>query len=816
MQHLCTLKHYLCIEIQNLKVMQEVKTVESLLKKYVAEAELKSRVHVSNSGNTYFRYRADELEILMGLLSYLCKEKVEARGNKRLSESLSEYKYFDDILSKDEVALLKSDLAKVEKAIFSSLVLLENTTGFAYSEPEEIIRLMLDISDIPEESNIYNPFSGVNSIAIVGREKRYHVVGQEVHVQEWEMGQLRLMMAGIESEVRLGDPFRESLLGTIDNIICCPPFAQKELIPAIQKWYDQLKEGGKIVLLVEPHMLSAMANRAFWNDMIAKRAVRLVAQLPENLLTYTNIAPCILVLEKKEKDSILFADFSFAHKSFAAKSKLQVLDLEAIKHTLQLPNTTEDPNDNIVKIVPYSAYRESLGVNPLYYMVDRAEGTPLLDVAAIIRDYEKVPEDKPFHIVQPADLSATYPLEAVAPHIEERSYRATRYVRIPDNAVLVATNSKGILIGYTEKLGDTPVYAPHTIQVLCPKDISVSHLMLLLKQPIVEKQFMYANKGTRGVILSINREVLSNIVLPMIPSDTVEEMVDKAKLAAMSEGERKLLDEFTQYKKRVSMNKHAASQNLSSLDAILKSLKTCLERNGWQIEGDKRLNAVSDFTVKSAVEFLVEQMAIVSNQIKSLNAPEKKAEKLADIDPQNFTDEYFAANPPLRFIVRNEMDNHYKERLELDIPNEETGKLEKAYIEEGTPIHYIHFPMEALMQIYQNIVSNAVTYGFTDPKREDYCIVFNMRMDGSSAIVEISNNGTPLGEDVDPMDILLDGFSSKLNEDGHEGHGGAEVAELMKKYKGTAEVISDPKDEFSLTYRLTFTDTNVVNLGDIW
>ena len=789
--------------------MQEEKTTESLLRKYVLKASAKSQ----SSFNHIFSYMDVTVERyqLIALLAYLCREQLAVQEDGFLAGYFSKYTFFEDILSEYEISQLKSDLVSVAEIAFTSPWMLDHASEF--STPEEIVKLMLDISGLQEGSSIYNPFAGMNSVAVVG--KRYHVFGEELNQHAWALGQLRLLLTGRDATIIHGNSFHIEPYKKIDNVICCPPFAQKEFVSVLRDWYKSLKDGGQIVMLVEPGMLCSQANRQFWGEMVDKKAVRMVAQLPENLLRHTEIAPCLVVLEKKEKNSILFADFSFAHHSYSAKSKLQVLDLAAIEHTLETVAFSIEKQDDILKVVPYSAYREFLGVNPLFYMVDRPEGTLLQDVATIIRNYEKVPEDKPFQIVQPATLSATYPLAPIAPHVEEKAYRTTRYVRIPDNSVLVTANNKGLLIGYTEKLGEMPVYAPHTIQVLCPKDISCAHLMLLLKQPVVEKQFLYANKGTRGIILNINREILGNMVLPLIPSEAIEEHIDKAKLEAMSEGERKLLDEFNLYKKRVSLNKHAASQNISSLDSVLKSLKVCLEQNGWNAEGTKRLNAVSDFTVKSAVEFLVEQIGIVSNQIRSLMQPEKKAEKLADIDPQNFTDDYFAANPPLRFVVRNEMDNHYKERLKLAIPDEETGKFEIDYIEEGTPIHYIHFPMEALRQIYQNIISNAVTYGFTDPLREDYCIVFNMRMDGSSVIVEISNNGTPLGDDVNPMDILLDGFSSKLNEDGHEGHGGAEVAELMKKYKGTAEVFSDPKDEFSLTYRLTFTDTNVINLKNI-
>lgn len=791
--------------------MQERDRIESLLKKYISEARVRRAKEAPKYGSI-LRYLNSERDHLMALLAYLCFEEDNRERDGELLSNFTEYYYFSDILSDEEIEELGRNKELVEQVAFSSRWMLDQ--AYEYVTPNEIIQLMLEVAGIPEGSNIYNPFAGLNTIAILG--KQYHVCGEELNHETWMLGQLRLWLTGNDAHIVQSNSFTAPSVRDIDNVVCCPPFAQKGFVDLVHDWYDHLKVGGKIVFLIEPSMLFNFANKSFWKEMVANKSIQFVAQLPESILVHTEVAPCIVVLEKKEQDSMLFADFSFAHKSYSAKSKLQVLDIESIRHTLEMAVMSDDPHSEILRKVPYAAYKESLGVYPLNYLIDRAEGTPLLDTVAIIRDYERIMPEKAFRVVMPADLSATYPLAPITPHTIERENPSTRYVRIPNNAVLIATNSRGLLIGYTEELGEEPVYAPHTILVLRPKELSVAHLMLLLMQPSVAKQFTYANKFTRGVIHRITNDTLSNIILPVIPEESVEELVDKAKVASLSEGERKLLDKYNQFEHSVRLRKHAAVQNMSSIDSVLNSLKRCLERNNWNVSGSMRLNAVSEFTVQSAVEFLVKQMQTVSQQIKNLTDPEYKSVKPDSIDLQNFTDEYFAENIPLNFKFLNEIDNHYKERLELRIPSETGGVDQLAYIEEGSPIDEIHFPKDALRQIYQNIVSNAVEYGFTDPKRDDYCMIFSMHKDGSSIILEISNNGNPLGADVTPSDVLEEGFSTKLNEDGHGGHGGGEIAALMKANKGFAEVLSSPDEEYTVTYRLTFQDTNTLDLGNLW
>jgi nitrogen fixation/metabolism regulation signal transduction histidine kinase len=121
---------------------------------------------------------------------------------------------------------------------------------------------------------------------------------------------------------------------------------------------------------------------------------------------------------------------------------------------------------------------------------------------------------------------------------------------------------------------------------------------------------------------------------------------------------------------------------------------------------------------------------------------------------------------------------------------------------------YIIFaPTRAIEQVFQNIVSNALSHGFTDSSRLDYQIRFEVYEEDGNVVVVISNNGNPLAKDITGEMVLTDGFSIALNENGHQGTGGAEIKTIMSKL-GKVEVISNPEDTFSVSYKLTFHKTN--------
>ena len=128
----------------------------------------------------------------------------------------------------------------------------------------------------------------------------------------------------------------------------------------------------------------------------------------------------------------------------------------------------------------------------------------------------------------------------------------------------------------------------------------------------------------------------------------------------------------------------------------------------------------------------------------------------------------------------------------------------------------IIFPKRALETVFDNIISNAVSHGFVDKDRKDYKILFSELFDDFDRfVIKISNNGVPLPEYIKTEDVFVYGYSTSLNAetpDGkeHHGLGGYDTRNILKKYGADVQIISSPDEEYTVTYVLTFTKTDLI------
>jgi signal transduction histidine kinase len=128
--------------------------------------------------------------------------------------------------------------------------------------------------------------------------------------------------------------------------------------------------------------------------------------------------------------------------------------------------------------------------------------------------------------------------------------------------------------------------------------------------------------------------------------------------------------------------------------------------------------------------------------------------------------------------------------------------------------HQIRIAQRDFDQVLDNIVTNAVKYGFTD-KDKMYCIrimIESTTMGTQEAIrVTIVNNGNPLPKNMDGEKVLTYGQSSG---DG-EGRGGWQVKNIVEHYGGNVKVESNDGSEtngFTVAYVIDFPVTNYVNI----
>lgn len=96
----------------------------------------------------------------------------------------------------------------------------------------------------------------------------------------------------------------------------------------------------------------------------------------------------------------------------------------------------------------------------------------------------------------------------------------------------------------------------------------------------------------------------------------------------------------------------------------------------------------------------------------------------------------------------------------------------------------IKISRKPLMELFDNVFTNAVRHGFTDDTREDYKILIIIsKTDKGFCKIDIANNGNPISERGRGEYFVRGSFAGKT---GHTGIGGARVFEICEEFNGKA------------------------------
>jgi signal transduction histidine kinase len=94
-------------------------------------------------------------------------------------------------------------------------------------------------------------------------------------------------------------------------------------------------------------------------------------------------------------------------------------------------------------------------------------------------------------------------------------------------------------------------------------------------------------------------------------------------------------------------------------------------------------------------------------------------------------------------------------------------------------------------RMIRNIIENARTHGFTDPKRDDYFIGIDLTVNAERDMFQIdfSNNGMPLPKGMDKNRYGL--LGEKAGITGGSGRGGYVVKSIVEHYHGDYDIFMD-------------------------
>ena len=107
----------------------------------------------------------------------------------------------------------------------------------------------------------------------------------------------------------------------------------------------------------------------------------------------------------------------------------------------------------------------------------------------------------------------------------------------------------------------------------------------------------------------------------------------------------------------------------------------------------------------------------------------------------------------------------------------------------------IFMAKDDLQRLCDNIFSNAIKHGFTDPKRKDYSIWVKLTVDADKDMFQIdfTNNGTPLPKGLDKLRFGLRG--EKAGVHAGTGEGGYIVKSIVNHYGGDYDIFTEKDGE---------------------
>lgn len=782
----------------------------------------------------YRNARRSEEDVFHDSILELVNYLVERNGGDTLNNLIhmvrcalgDEYRYREGILSKEEEDILSENYREVVEMACAPTEydithraeaiqpkeITEYVAGFF--QPEKRIEKTL-YGDSYCTGSFYNPFWGYGSYPLSLPE--YEFTGEELNKQTWALAVARFHANGrCDHFPACADSMARDEKEVYDGIITTPPFGMRGEL-AIEKlidtYYGRLKEKGVLVMVVPANFLFSN-NKSVQEvrlKLILNKAISQVTLFPAGIYLDSSIATAMVVITKEPNTSATFTDASNAFVTKPDVAKKRIFSQELLKE--QIAAQTEDELVSIT--VDYEKVLDLMSIYPPRFLapIMFTSACRLEDVCEITALAQFPDGAKNAAYFSPANLTPEFARTPVkVDNLERKDIKPGRYYYVDYPAVLFDYNPQTDItrVAYTTADISEGIIVSQAVSVLDTRNsrVSENYLMLVLSDKRVKRQLKERVLGS--FIQRIKASDLSTVQIPTMSAEEEDKLVIEVLNASMSETEREAKDAFSKYKKEVRIRKHALSQTISSLSALWNSLEGFRESNGT-ISGTDTIGRANPTSVND-----------ICNKISGLmNTIISQTERIADVEFDWGKPEWLDflstipriarkyENPSYTIAFGGSYDSQMIERMQkFQKENGEIDVNEWFKSEEQFDKHLkdcVEFPVKALERIILNIVSNATAYGFTDTTRKDYRIFYDWYEEDGNIVLAISNNGTPLKNDANADMVLSYGYSTNLNESGHSGIGGHEIASIMEQFGGKAEFISTPDEEYTVTYKLTFT-----------
>lgn len=675
------------------------------------------------------------------------------------------------------------------------------------SVPREL-NLLADAFVCGDAKNVFVPFGYQLSLATALRGWE-SLDSFEIYESAWKVGMLRMALAGKLDGVN----FINANIGhwpakKYDAIVSFPPFGMKievmdengcvqkeeaELL-AVKHFVDSTTENGMCVSYMAPSMLaSGSRSRYDFRKMAVEQGILdTVILLPRNILPGTSIQVACVILRKKPHlhGAVRVIDASNCYTSHLRRNIVEIGQVMQAYH---------DDVPEVSMSVPYDKIREyDYSWNVKEYLCPYVEQAPegfrsvMLNDITKIADVQKDTKGPRAKTLKAADLSNDWTRPYVAlDTIEADSKRLSSCYKLTEDALLVSTVTafRPSIVKASE---EAPVWLTRDITALVPGEgINWEYLCMCLakaKTPFfgaAVPRFSQTQILRLSVLLPESLDAQHSLFV----DNCRGEMLAKAKETGLLQ----LFDEFkASYMNEVRSRKHDMMPHLRQISSARKVMKLYMDRREEFSDSDFMSGMKEELDHQAyAIEHLTSLLKIFSRE-EQFGEPE-----VVNID-KFLIDNFFDGD---NYDIDHDTDYRMLKEYGFDIPDaffitgEDFLTKTRADIFSNMPDYAeginVFMAKDDLQRLCENIISNAVRHGFTDPNRHDYGILTVLTVDAERDmfLIEFRNNGTPLPKGLDKTRYGLRG--EKAGKTGGTGEGGYVVKSIVEHYHGDFDILMD-------------------------
>ncbi len=727
-----------------------------------------------------------------------------------------------EVLSETKSLEVKKSIIKIAK-IFISLPdnwFKENATiAFEYiigkiyffggkrgTLPKEIVELIKFLFDA-KEGTVYNPYSGTGElIGAIGEDTIYH--GQEATESAAHIAQLRLLLAERSSaKVQINDPAK-NWLGqdfSYDYIVTNALNDLRKETPQTKnsKLLNQIAHDSNLKAIgIFPNSIcfSFYDSRTKTIDKLLELDIlETVIRLPPGIIQHTNITPIIIVINKmKERPGFVhFIDAIDCHDIHKNRKRLNIDQLfRLLKDDEDKVHQAYASNNSIIE--------NNYNLTPNIYtqeLISIPEGFHLRSLKQILSPYKidktvategflfSFPQVPPYRVLNYSELPRICKHEFGG--FVSQDFLAVDWMRL--KPYYITTEEQPIFV------------SPLRLYLIYKLDTSQIYPSYLLTE-MSKDYFKEQAEGWRFASGSHRISSEQFLELKILVPDKFEDQVT----LALEAGNKDLKDQWKrlneqyeekleEFKRGQRLRKHAVAQVLNDLVPAVKYIK-------FFIENDDNFEPHS-IVSKDFNPTLLQMMQSIDH---NLNRVVDMVSKFTDLE--NYSDgESIQINEFLEDYCRHILTNE-KYRITLDLTDDIywTAPSEDTDEEEGFTLT-VKIGRAELIQILDNLITNAHKHGFTDPNRMDYEIRLTTEVetkDTPTLLLKVANNGEPVSRSIPIEQLFTWGISNGKTEG--SGLGCWQAKTIAEHYNGKLTYQEHPDDEngfvceFTLSLPLDF------------